>query len=274
MTSEEQWVIARDDAGYTAEQAVWLSLDGQPEGGEEEGTWAASAGPGQTLDSRMIDLDARQREWEQQHLHLTRVYVYDAVPEPVRLGLMRWALEFQRLSRDLERAMTLIAVAHDATRDRIRAGGKGGAAFAHAAPDFRQSDAAGSRLIVDTYGEQFGGGRAFGPLFRRAALPTSDAAFARRAVAFAAFFPDDTRAFFTSNTVSLNSLLQQVHPDGLHWWEDLLDDETFLRLAGAAPAVIPTAEETDAAGVTASALWRTLIDLWDRAEQRALTLLT
>jgi hypothetical protein len=268
----ELWTRARDDAGFTDDEAEWLELPGAPED-PVNGTWAAYAGKGAHLDAAVMDLGTDQQRWSRDRLDKVRVFTSANVSDAAALGLMRWALEYARLERNFNPAVRLIRLTHVAHQKRIIAAGPGGAVYHHASPEQQQSDAAAAALVRSVFGPQLGQlNSTFGPLFREAeVLP--DEVFTRRAVAFAAFHDEDLSRYEAENGVGVQAFVGAVGDAAVAWRTTLLSDDEFNRLRGAAPVVVPDVSETTAAGGAASALWRTPTDLYERAERRALELL-
>src|SRR4051794_33777032 len=106
MTRDDLWHLARDDAGFSAEQAVWLELSGTPAGGVDA-TWAVYAGPGAEIDQNVVNFDSNQRAWDSEYRGRLRVYTWSELSDAAALGLMRWALEYGRLELQQNSAMQL-----------------------------------------------------------------------------------------------------------------------------------------------------------------------
>lgn len=274
MDRDELWRAARDDAGYSSSGAVWMEIPGKPPGGRNA-TFAFAAPPGENY--KAVPLDDSGREWAEKHRDKLRVFTFEEIPEPTEpatLGLMRWALEFGRLATDEGHALKLIQLTHVASQDRIRAAGAGGAMHHHSAPNERQQQAAAAALVLRFFGPQAGQlRRTFGPLFREEEKPQPREQFSRRAVAFAAFHHEDLEKLERAQGVNVAQHRARVDPNAQSWWTTLTTDDEFLGLSAASPFVLPTREETEAAEGAAPSLWTTLVDLYRRAERRALRLL-
>jgi hypothetical protein len=72
--------------------------------------------------------------------------------------------------------------------------------------------------------------------------------------------------------MAVEDFLRLVHPQAVQWRDTLLADDRFNRLRAAAPVVTPSKGETETSDVPRD-LWMTVVDLYERAERRALELL-
>jgi hypothetical protein len=226
MTSEQRWVLARDEAGFSAHEAVWLEVPGKPES-LGSATLAAAAPPGEPISQDVISLDEAGRACATEHQDKLRVVTYADVPEAASLGLMRWATEYQRLGVEQNAAMALIHVTTRAYHGRIVAGGPGAMTYQHAAPYERQSQAAAAALVTRVLGPQVGQLRSvFGPLFRPSS-PQPDEVLGIRAVAFAAFHQNELARLATDESVDVDQFIADVDPEALRWRDQLLEDEEF-----------------------------------------------
>lgn len=271
MSREELWTRARDEAGFSADEAVWLELPGEPPGGER-GTWSLSVPSGAHPDPSVAELNDEQQRWCTAHIDKRRVLTYAGVSDAAALGLMRWATAYGRLEASYPEALTLVLATHRANQERILPRGAGGAAYHHASPDQSYADAAAGSLVTAMLGEQLGDLKGmFGPVFRPG-RPMPDDLFPARAVCFAAFHHDDLQRQEREHGLSVDGFVGAVGANARSWLNTLLDDEGFRALSAAAPFTMPTAEETAARGYAVD-LWATAVDLYERAEDRGLALL-
>lgn len=273
MNREQLWVRAREDAGFSEDQAVWREIAGVV---DLTATIIFAANPGEEMEHQdLVTLDESDQAWAHENEDKLRVVTYRDVTDAAALACMRWGTEYTRLSREQRNAMGLILLTHKAQEDRVRAAGAGSASYHHVAPEQRQSQAAAAALVTEVFGPQVGELRGvFGSLFRPTPVEP-DALFSRRAVAFAAFHREDLERFTEEDRDDLDIEVWVSHadPEAWGWWNTLVSDDAFTRLSRAAPVVMPTREETAEAGVGARDLWLTAVDLYDRGERRALTLL-
>lgn len=276
MDRPELWAVALGDAGYTADEAVWREVPGgqevNAEGRLDNPNWSfvQTAGPN---DEFPIWFPGGQKayEWGIANHGKVRVLLYEKPSgEPETVALMRWALERARLYQAFPAAFRLIQATHLSHENRIHALGPGGAVYHHQAPEQRQANAAASRLVVATFGEQLGKlHHALGSLFRGKEDALPDDVFEKRAVAFAAFHADDLEAA----GFDVESLLDQlIDGDAREWFERLAGDGEFQALRAAAPVLSPTAEQT-AESDYAVALWQQSALTLRKAEDRALAIL-